>query len=152
MAAELRRTDAKAFFANERTFLHWMSTSVTLGGIAAALSGVAGHAHRHWGEDYLEQAIVARVTALTMLGLSIVIAMWGGYNFQRRAAFLEWVQSLSSCRLEALFSRVAQAKLDGPYDSRILPTLLTVVLTIAFAVVFSGAIMRLTDPTDPSGP
>ncbi|KAL6757203.1 hypothetical protein V8C86DRAFT_2628570 [Haematococcus lacustris] len=133
MAAELRRTDAKAFFANERTFLHWMSTSVTLGGIAAALSGVAGHAHRHWGEDYLEQAIVARVTALTMLGLSIVIAMWGGYNFQRRAAFLE-------------------AKLDGPYDSRILPTLLTVVLTIAFAVVFSGAIMRLTDPTDPSGP
>lgn len=39
MATEMRRTDAKAFFANERTFLHWMSTSVTIGGIAAALSG-----------------------------------------------------------------------------------------------------------------
>ena len=43
-----RRTDAKAFFANERTFLHWMSTAVTVGSIAAALSGVAGHAHRNW--------------------------------------------------------------------------------------------------------
>ncbi len=28
--------------ANERTFLHWMNTSVTIGGIAAALSGELG--------------------------------------------------------------------------------------------------------------
>jgi hypothetical protein len=31
--------DAKTFLANERTFLHWMSTSVMLGGIGAAMSG-----------------------------------------------------------------------------------------------------------------
>lgn len=48
----LRRTEAKAFFANERTFLHWMSMSVTTGSISAALLGVAGHAHRHWGSDF----------------------------------------------------------------------------------------------------
>jgi uncharacterized membrane protein YidH (DUF202 family) len=37
--ATLRRTEAKAFFANERTFLHWMNMSVTIGSISAALLG-----------------------------------------------------------------------------------------------------------------
>ena len=37
--ATLCRTEAKAFFANERTFLHWMNMSVTLGSISAALLG-----------------------------------------------------------------------------------------------------------------
>mmetsp|Transcript_29700 Transcript_29700/g.75671 ORF Transcript_29700/g.75671 Transcript_29700/m.75671 type:complete len:131 (+) Transcript_29700:2534-2926(+) len=128
MSGELRRTDAKAFFANERTFLHWMSTSVTIGGIAAALSGIAGHAHRHWGDDFLEKAVITRLISLTMLGIAIVMAMWAGYNFHRRAIFLE-------------------AKLDGPYDSRALPALLTGVLMLSMAVVFAGALIRLTDPT-----
>jgi uncharacterized membrane protein YidH (DUF202 family) len=35
----LRRTEAKAFFANERTFLHWMNMAVTLGSVSAALLG-----------------------------------------------------------------------------------------------------------------
>ncbi|EFJ41082.1 hypothetical protein VOLCADRAFT_121659, partial [Volvox carteri f. nagariensis] len=105
--ASIRRTDAKAFFANERTFLHWMSTSVTIGGIAAALSGVAGHAHRHWGDEFTERAIVVRVVSLVMLFISVAIAVWAGLNFQKRAIFLE-------------------AKADGPYDSRFLPVLLTV--------------------------
>jgi len=39
MAGNLRRTEAKAFFANERTFLHWMNMSVTTGSISAALLG-----------------------------------------------------------------------------------------------------------------
>ena len=32
-----------------------MSTSVTIGSIAAAMSGVAGHAHRHWGDEVRER-------------------------------------------------------------------------------------------------
>jgi hypothetical protein len=40
-----------------------------------------------------------------------------------------------------------RAKLDGPYDSRYLPTLLTVVMLISMGVVFTGALMRLTEPT-----
>lgn len=114
--------------ANERTFLHWMNTSVTIGSIAAALSGagrggragrgllrahaplhahalrpqcccphsaracthppartttpqrtgVAGHAHRHWGNDYTERAVVTRIVALAMLALSILMAIWAG--------------------------------------------------------------------------
>lgn len=122
----IRRTDAKAFFANERTFLHWMSTSVTIGGIAAALSGVAGHAHRHWGDDFTERAILVRVVALVMLFISVAIAVWAGLNFQRRAIFLE-------------------AKADGPYDSRFLPVLLTVCMVLAMSVVFGGAVVRLLE-------
>mmetsp|Transcript_23778 Transcript_23778/g.52153 ORF Transcript_23778/g.52153 Transcript_23778/m.52153 type:complete len:133 (+) Transcript_23778:260-658(+) len=124
--ATFRRTDAKAFFANERTFLHWMSTSVTIGSIAAALSGVAGHAHRHWGDDFTERAVLTRVIALVMLLISIVMALWAGYNFQKRAVYLE-------------------AKLDGPYDSRALPILLTSVMVIAMAIVFGGAVVRLSE-------
>mmetsp|Transcript_31247 Transcript_31247/g.56724 ORF Transcript_31247/g.56724 Transcript_31247/m.56724 type:complete len:129 (-) Transcript_31247:292-678(-) len=124
MAEGLRRTDAKAFFANERTFLHWMSTSVTIGSIAAALSGVAGHAHRSWGDDFTERAIVVRVIALVMLFLSILMAVSAGLNFQKRALFLE-------------------AKADGPYDSRFLPTLLTCCMVISMSVIFGGAVYRL---------
>jgi len=47
MATTLRRTEAKAFFANERTFLHWMNMSVTLGSISAALLGE----RRQWKEE-----------------------------------------------------------------------------------------------------
>ena len=52
-------------------------------------AGVAGHAHRQWGDEFTERAIVVRVVALVMLFLSILIAVWAGLNFQRRAIFLE---------------------------------------------------------------
>lgn len=120
-----RRTDAKAFFANERTFLHWMSTSVTIGSIAAALSGVAGHAHRHWGDDFAERAIMTRVISLIMLLIAIIMAAWSGYMFQKRSLFLE-------------------AKMDGPYDARGLPILLTSVMALSMGVVFFGAIARIS--------
>ena len=34
--------DPKVFFANERTFLKWLHTSVTLGSVATGLLGVSG--------------------------------------------------------------------------------------------------------------
>lgn len=120
----LRRTEAKAYFANERTFLHWMNMSVTIGSITAALSGIAGHAHRHWGDDFTARAVYVRVVSLVMLGIAIVIACFAGFNFNRRANML-------------------QLKMDGPYDSRTLPILLATTLVGALIVVFAGAILRL---------
>lgn len=116
--------EAKAFFANERTFLHWMNMSVTIGSIAAALSGVAGHAHRQWGQEYSESFVAVRVLSMAMLALSIVIAVWAGYNFNHRANLL-------------------QMKMDGPYDSKTLPVVLAVALIASLAVVFGGAVERL---------
>ena len=101
-----------------------MSTSVTIGSIAAALSGVAGHAHRHWGDEFAERAVMTRVISLVMLLISIVMATWSGYMFQKRALFLE-------------------AKIDGPSDSRGLPILLTSVMALSMGVVFFGALSRL---------
>jgi uncharacterized membrane protein YidH (DUF202 family) len=119
-----KKQEAKAFFANERTFLHWMNMSVTIGSIAAALSGVAGHAHRQWGQDYSESFVAVRLLSMAMLALSIVIAIWAGYNFNHRANLL-------------------QMKMDGPYDSKTLPVVLAVALIASLAVVFGGAVERL---------
>eukprot|EP00983_Pelagomonas_calceolata_P023720 747015-Pelagomonas_calceolata.AAC.1 len=40
-----------------------------------------------------------------------------------------------------------RAKLDGPYDSRALPIMLSGLLLLSLGVVFSGALVRLMDPT-----
>jgi len=123
-AETLRRTEAKAFFANERTFLHWMNTSVTIGSISAALAGVAGHAHRHWGDEFTASALYVRIVSMFMLATSVVMACWAGYNFNHRANLL-------------------QLKMDGPYDSRVLPIMLSVTLVASLIIVFSGAVVRL---------
>eukprot|EP00890_Picochlorum_soloecismus_P000314 jgi/Picsp_1/1283/NSC_04764-R1_vacuolar transport chaperone-like protein len=122
MTSALRRTEAKAFFANERTFLHWMNMSVTTGSISAALLGVSGHAHKHWGTEFTTRAIAVRVLALLMMGISIVMAVYAAYNFKRRGDML--VQ-----------------KLDGPYDNRLLPVMLTVVMMTFLTVVWVGAVV-----------
>lgn len=38
------------------------------------------------------------------------------------------------------FLHVCRAKMDGPYDSRLLPVLLAVILMVALLIVFSGAV------------
>ncbi len=50
---------------------------------------MAGHAHRHWGDDYTTQAIYVRLVSLLMLGLAIAIALYAGFNFIRRANMLQ---------------------------------------------------------------
>lgn len=51
-------------------------------------AGVSGHAHRHWGDDFSSGAVVVRLVSMVMLGLSIIIAIWSGYNFNHRANML----------------------------------------------------------------
>lgn len=41
-----------------------------------------------------------------------------------------------------LFECVCRAKMDGPYDSRVLPVLLASILMVALIIVFSGAIAQ----------
>jgi uncharacterized membrane protein YidH (DUF202 family) len=125
MAAPLRRTEAKAFFANERTFLHWMNMSVTVGSISAALIGVAGHAHKHWSAEYEARSIFVRSVALVMLTSSIGMAVYATYNFRLRTLMLQYKQ-------------------DGPYDNRLLPVLLAVVIMTALSLTFVGTIVSLT--------
>lgn len=124
MATTLRRTEAKAFFANERTFLHWMNMAVTLGSISAALLGVSGVAHKSWGRAYAGHAVFVRLVATAMMVLSIFMAIYAARNFKLRGDML-------------------QMKADGPYDSRLLPILLASVLIVALLLVFGGAVAEL---------
>ncbi|GAB4819712.1 hypothetical protein N2152v2_006758 [Parachlorella kessleri] len=98
-----------------------MNMSVTTGSIAAALLGVAGHAHKHWGSDFTSRAITVRVLALVMLLISVFMAVYAAVNFKRRGDML-------------------LQKLDGPYDNRVLPVILTVVLMTFLSIVFVGSI------------
>lgn len=50
--------------------------------------GVSGHAHRKWGDDWTSGATVVRVLSMLMLALSVLIAVWAGYNFNHRANML----------------------------------------------------------------
>lgn len=46
MRAMPMKVEPKTFFANERTFLHWLHMAVTIGSISAALLGFAATADR----------------------------------------------------------------------------------------------------------
>mmetsp|Transcript_19790 Transcript_19790/g.59789 ORF Transcript_19790/g.59789 Transcript_19790/m.59789 type:complete len:124 (-) Transcript_19790:1239-1610(-) len=122
--ATLRRTEAKAFFANERTFLHWMNMSVTIGSISAALLGVAGHGHKHWGSDYTHRAVLVRVLALCMMAAAIGMAIYSAVYFKIRGEML-------------------LNKLDGPYDNRLLPIVLSVIMITALSITFVSSLMSL---------
>jgi hypothetical protein len=102
--------------------LHWINMSVTTGSISAALLGVAGHAHHQWEQEYLARAVVVRILALIMMAISIAMAIFAAYNFKRRGDML--VQ-----------------RLDGPYDNRMLPIVLTAVLMTFLAVVWIGSVI-----------
>lgn len=61
----MSRIDPKVFFANERTFLKWLHTSVEIGSIASAMLGfraiVAGDSEGHEGLD------IVRVSCVVLL-------------------------------------------------------------------------------------
>jgi len=54
---------------------------------------------------------------------------------------------LSCCLLLCLCVVLCRLKLDGPYDSRVLPIMLAVTLVMSLLVVFSGAVVRLHSDT-----
>lgn len=91
---------------------------------------MSGTAHKHWGSEFTAHAIIVRLLALGMMAISIFMAIYGAYNFKRRGDML--VQ-----------------KLDGPYDSRLLPVVLTGVLMTFLTVVWIGAIMAYREQDTP---
>lgn len=54
----------------------------------APCSGVAGHAHKHWGSEFTSRAILVRVLALVMMLISIFMAIYAAVNFKRRGDML----------------------------------------------------------------
>ena len=171
--ATLRRTEAKAFFANERTFLHWMNMSVTLGSISAALLGEfdvrggeeedgGGWRRAAWGGGggggLLSQPPPDLSDSLSFFlslskGVSGVAHKSWGRAYEGHAVFVRSMATGMMClsifmavyaaRNFKVRGDMLQLKADGPYDSRLLPVLLACVLIASLLLVFGGAVAEL---------
>jgi len=69
------KVEPKVFFANERTFLAWLHTSVTLAGISVAIVGMAGEGSKVYG--------------LTILPVAIAFIMYALFQYTRRASMIK---------------------------------------------------------------
>ncbi len=102
-----QRVEPKLFFANERTFLHWLSMSVLLSGVGTALIA--------FGADNMS----SQIYALILLPLSIIYAFYPSYQFI-------W-------RTKRIHDRIVD-RWDDPYSPLILGGTLVVALTFAWLV------------------
>eukprot|EP00891_Asterochloris_glomerata_P008491 jgi/Astpho2/8491/Aster-05533 len=114
--------------ANERTFLHWLNMSVTVGSISAALIGIAGHVHKYGQQEYEARAIFVHSVALVMLTVSIGMAVYATFNFRQR---MSWLAN----------------RVDAKYDDRILPVVLSIIMMVALSIVFGGSLLNIISPS-----
>ncbi len=110
--------DPKVYFANERTFLKWLHTSVTVGSVASALVGVSSL------NSERSQAYVAmlgfdplRIIGLSLLVVAILFTSHALLSFHYRNKML------------------AQRSVDGIDDSTA-PLALSIVLTLALFIIY----------------
>lgn len=123
MTTTYRAGDSKAFFASERTFLHWLSVAVTFGSIAAGVLGVSSEGHKRWGPDHGWISIGSRIVGLVIMAFSIALVIASCHTFYLRK---ERLRMLS----------------DGPYDSKILPLTVAITMTIILGAAWTGAIIQ----------
>ena len=62
---------------------------MTLGSISAAMLGVTGHVHKHWGSDYTKTAMATRLVALLMMITAIFVAAYATFLFSARSSLLK---------------------------------------------------------------
>jgi hypothetical protein len=62
---------------------------VTIGSVAAAMLGVSGHVHKHWGTDFTMTAMAARLIALLMMLAAIFMAAYATWLFAARSSLLK---------------------------------------------------------------
>jgi uncharacterized membrane protein YidH (DUF202 family) len=81
--------DPKVYFANERTFLKWLHTSVTLGSVATGLLGISAAMGGSPGSGFNG----LRIVGLVLLALSIIFCLQALSTFHRRAKLLDMRRS-----------------------------------------------------------
>ncbi|PNH09283.1 hypothetical protein TSOC_004090 [Tetrabaena socialis] len=133
--------DAKVYLANERTFLTWMRQAVLMGGIGAALSGLAAYQGAQGQLAPGPHGPLAAVVQLKLAGGALLLtaaamSLAAGRNFFRRGQMIR---------------RAGPA--GEPSDSRgwysvWLPRLLTGSLSLVMAAVWVAALLRLLPERD----
>lgn len=112
--------DPKVFFANERTYLHWLNTAVTIGSIGSALLGFSGMAAASTTHGSFN---AVRVVGLLMIALSIVVCAHSMYQFNRRGKLL-------------------RKRAGDGYEDAMAPVVLSLVLALALAAVYGTYITQ----------
>lgn len=82
------KIDPKVFFSNERTYLKWLHTSVTLGSISSGLLGFNSILH---GEERGNKWL--RVVALALLLVAISFTAYALFTYQKRNRMLRMKQT-----------------------------------------------------------
>mmetsp|Transcript_22500 Transcript_22500/g.39875 ORF Transcript_22500/g.39875 Transcript_22500/m.39875 type:complete len:131 (+) Transcript_22500:155-547(+) len=115
--------DPKVFFANERTYLHWLNVSVTIGSIGSALLGFAGIAA---GETAPGGFGALRTIGLVMICIAILFCAHSMYQFKRRA-------------------RLLRKRSGSGYDDSSAPVALSLVLVTALSAIYVSYVMKSTE-------
>jgi uncharacterized membrane protein YidH (DUF202 family) len=79
MHVSLQKVEPKVFFANERTFMHWLSMAVTLASIAVAILAFSG---KNGPGQYYGLALLP--VSLIFAGYALHVFLWRGEKIRTR--------------------------------------------------------------------
>jgi uncharacterized membrane protein YidH (DUF202 family) len=82
------RVEPKSFFANERTFLGWLSMATTVGGISTALAGYTNAVEKHTGKRSISQSTSQLIT-IFMLPLAMLMILYAMLTFYYRSKYMQ---------------------------------------------------------------
>lgn len=82
------RIEPKTFFANERTYLSWLSMATTVGGISTALAGYASSVEKPKGKVTISQNTTQLITIM-MIPLAIIMILYAMLTYTFRSKYLQ---------------------------------------------------------------
>jgi len=109
------KVEPKVFFANERTFLAWLHTAITLAGISMAIIAFA---------DEEDEESNSKIYGLTILPVAISFIVYALFQYTKRAAMIK-------------------RKDPGPYEDLIGPVVLSLMLMLCIFMNFFVKIMEV---------
>ena len=123
------KVEPKVFFANERTFLTWMHTSITLASISVAIVSFSTPTKEQL-EDHIEGDdkpwIFPQIYGLTLLPISIFFIFYSLYQYTNRASMI-------------------RKRVSGPYDDLTGPSIMAGALVGAIVINFIVKVWQVAE-------
>ncbi|KDD73383.1 hypothetical protein H632_c2235p0 [Helicosporidium sp. ATCC 50920] len=114
------RIEPKTYFANERTFLAWLSMATTLGTVVTAITGFAADDDAPARGGAISQYTVRMIT-LTLLPVSILLIAYALFTFYFR-------------------SESIRRKTVGFFDDKLGPITIAIVILLSLMAIFIAAV------------